>query len=351
MIKLKDVANKAKVSEATASLVLNRRKGVNAATRERVLKAAQTLGYTPNSIARGLAMRRTRSIGLVVTDIENPFFGSVTRFVDEFILARGCTLVLSVSNNDLELEEKIISYFIGKRVEGVIIVPTNSRRMNFSYFNDLDRHKIPYVSVTTYYPGVEGDCVMTDLKKGSCQLARYLIQLGHREVLFLASNDRTVPVSSLRIEGVQKAFAEAGLPADGIHIVECDHANFSCGYAVAQAALRRRKPDAIIGVNDIVALGAERAMREKGYSIPGDISVCGYDDLIFSRISEIPLTTVKQDIKQICKKAVDVLFDRIKGANTGKRIQKIPPELVIRQSTGPCGKRRKEGRKEHYEKV
>ena len=341
MIKLKDVAKKAKVSEATASLVLNRRKGVNAATRERVLLAAKALGYTPNSIARGLAMRRTRSIGLVVTDVENPFFGSVTRFVDEYVLARGCTLVLSVSKDDLALEEKIISYFIGKRVEGVIIVPAITRRTNFSYFEDLDRHKIPYVFVTTYYPGIEGDCVMTDLKKGSYQLARYLIDLGHRDVLFLASHDRTVPVSSLRIEGVQKAFAQAGLPADDVRVVECDRANFSCGYAVTKAALERRKPDAIIGVNDIVALGAERAVREMGYAIPGDVSVCGYDDLIFSRISEIPLTTVKQDVQHLCRKAVDVLFERIQGANTGTRILKIPPELVIRQSTGPCRRRKK----------
>jgi LacI family transcriptional regulator len=338
MIKLKDVAKKAKVSEATASLVLNRRKGVNSATRERVLVAAQALGYTPNSIARGLAMRRTRSIGLVVTDIENPFFGSVTRFVDEFTLARDCTLVLSVSNNDLELEEKIISYFIGKRVEGVIIVPTISRRTGFSYFQDLDRHKIPYIFLTTYYPGVDADCVMADLKKGSLQLARYLIGLGHRDILFLASNDRTVPVSSLRIDGVQSAFSEAGLSADSIRVVECDKANFSCGYAVTQTELGRGKPDAIIGVNDIVALGAERAVRDMGYSIPGDISVCGYDDVIFSRISEVPLTTVKQDVKQICRKAVDVLFDRIGGAHTVKRIHKIAPELVIRQSTGPCRK-------------
>jgi LacI family transcriptional regulator len=345
MIKLKDVAKKAKVSEATASLVLNRRKGVNAATRERVLKAADALGYTPNSIARGLAMRRTRSIGLVVTDIENPFFGSVTRFVDEFVLAHGCTLVLSVSKDELELEEKIISYFIGKRVEGVIIVPTISRRTNLSYFNDLERHKIPFVFATTYYPGVQGDCVMTDLKKGSYQLARYLIDLGHRDVLFLASHDRTVPVSSLRIEGVQKAFAEAGLSSDGMQIVECDRASFSCGYAATQAALGRRMPDAIIGVNDIVSLGAERALREAGHSIPGDISVCGYDDLIFSRISEIPLTTVKQDVKHLCRKAVDVLFERINGANGGTRILKIPPELIIRQSTGPCRRRRKGPRK------
>ncbi len=351
MIKLKDVAKRASVSEATASLVLNRKKGVSTLTRERVLKAAQSLGYTPNSIARGLATRRTRSIGLVVTDIENPFFGSVTRFVDEFILARGCTLVLSVSNDELELEEKIISYFIGKRVEGVIIVPTISRRENFAYFNDLERHKIPFVFSTTYYPGIQSDCVMTDLKKGSCQLAKDLIGLGHRDVLFLASHDRTVPVSSLRIEGLQKAFAEAGFPPERVRIAECEKASFACGYATTLSALARRKPDAIIGINDIVALGAERAVQEKGYSIPDDVSVCGYDDVVFSRISEIPLTTVKQDIKQICKKTVDVLFEKIAGNATGNKIHRIQPELVIRNSTGRNRRHKKGNGKEHHEEI
>lgn len=344
MIKLKDVARKAKVSEATASLVLNRRKGVNPETRERVIAAARELGYTPNSVARGLAMRRTRSIGLVVTDIENPFFGSVTRFVDEFVLSRGCTLVLSVSKDDLALEDTIISYFIGKRVEGVIIVPSIFRRTSFTCFEDLNRHKIPFVFATTYYEGVNGDCVMTDLKKGSYQLASYLTGLGHRDVLFLASHDRTMPVSSLRIDGVQKAFADAGLPPEGVRVVECDRASFSCGYAATKAALKRHMPDAIIGVNDIVALGAERAARDAGCSIPSDLSVCGYDDLIFSRISEIPLTTVKQDVEKLCRKTVDVLFERIQGADDPPRIRRIPPELVIRDSTGPCRRRgRKKG--------
>jgi LacI family transcriptional regulator len=164
MIKLKDVARRARVSEATASLALNRKKGVNALTRDRVLKAAEVLGYTPNTIARGLATRRTHTIGLVVTDIENPFFGSVTRFVDEFVRERGYTLVLSVSNDELELEERIISYFIGKRVEGAIVIPTISLRQDFSCFANLQRHKIPLVQATTYYPGLESGCVMTDRK-------------------------------------------------------------------------------------------------------------------------------------------------------------------------------------------
>jgi LacI family transcriptional regulator len=344
MTKLKDVARRARVSEATASLVLNRKKGVKPETRERVLTAAQALGYTPNSIARGLATRRTHSIGLVVTDIENPFFGSVTRFVDEAILARAYTLVLSVSNDDPDMERRIISYFIGKRVEGVIIVPTISRPESLPYVEDLERHGIPFVFSTVFHPGVEADCVMTDLRKGSYLLARYLLGLGHRRVLFLASNDRAAPVSRLRIEGLEKACREAGVPSDRLRVVECGRTNFSCGYSSTRAVLEEERPDAIIAINDIMALGAERAVRERGLRIPEDVSVCGYDDVIFSRIAEVPLTTVRQDVKRICEKTVDVLFSRITGKRTATAVHRIRPELVIRTSTGPRGESRR-GRK------
>jgi LacI family transcriptional regulator len=335
MTKLKDVARKAQVSEATASLVLNRRKGVKLETRDRVLEAARALGYTPNSVARGLAMRRTHSIGLVVTDIENPFFGSVTRFVDEAILARGYTLVLSVSNDDPDLERRIISYFIGKRVEGVIIVPAISQPQSLAHLAELERHKIPFVFSTVFYPGIAADCVMTDLRRGSYLLARYLLGLGHRNMLFLASNDRAAPVSRLRIEGIEKACREARLPADSLRIVECERPNFSCGYASTSAVLQAERPDAIIAINDIMALGAQRAARERGFRIPRDISVCGYDDVIFSRIAEVPLTTVRQDVKGICEKSVDVLFSRITGTRKKVSVHRVQPELVIRTSTGP----------------
>ena len=159
------------------------------------------------------------------------------------------------------------------------------------------------------------------------------MSLGHKEILFLASHDRGVPVSSLRIEGLRKSFDEAGVPCDRIEVAECERTSFFCGYATTIKALEERIPDAIVAVNDITALGAERAVRERGFQIPRDISVCGYDDVIFSRISEIPLTTVKQDVKQICRKTVDTLFELIRGKPTGNTIHKVQPELIIREST------------------
>ncbi len=336
MIKLKDVALLAKVSEATASLVMNKRPGVNERTRERVLKAAKELGYTPNSIARGLAMRKTNTIGLVVTDIENPFFGTCTRCIDENTRNENYNLILSVSNDDLYLEEQIIYNFIGKRVDGIIIIPTHMLRSDLSYFEQLEKHNIPYVFSTTFYPGIKSDCVMTDLEEGSYQLTKYLIELGHRKIFFLVSNNRNVAISKLRIDGYMRAFKEADFPVNEKWIVSCRRNDFYSGYYSSLKAVRQEKPDAIMAINDIMALGAKRAIIELGYKIPDDISVAGYDDVIFSTIPEIPLTTVRQDIPQICRKTVNILIDKMNDKNTTNKIHKIRPELVLRKSTGIC---------------
>lgn len=336
MTKLKDVARQAGVSEATASLVLNNRPGVNVITRKRVLNAVEELGYSPNKLARGLALRKTNTIGLVITDIENPFFGSVARYCDEYIREGGYNLILSVSNDDLILEETIISNFIGERVDGVIVIPTQIPRENWFCFQQLEKHHIPFVFSTTYYEGFDADCVMTDLQDGSLQLTRYLLSLGHRRILFLVSTYRSMAISKLRIAGYMQAFRSAGLTYDTSWIVECGKNDFYHGYKSTLEALKECVPDAVIAINDIMALGAKRALQELGYRIPDDISVAGYDDVIFSSILEIPLTTVRQDIPRICRETVKLLMDKIHKGNRHSHLIKIKPELIIRKSTAPC---------------
>lgn len=338
MIKLKDVARLATVSEATASLVMNNRPGVKTETRDRVLDAALSLGYTPNFIARGLAMQKTHSIGLVVTDIENPFFGTFTRYVDEFVLNHGCNLILSVSNDDPELEQRVIYDFIGKRVDGVIIVPTVSEVRDASIFQQLANHKIPFVFSTTYYEGIDCECIMTDLEEGSYRLTKYLIELGHREILFFITSNREVIASKLRIKGHKRALNEAGIELREESFIECRKPDFNCGYSAAQAAVEKKKPDAIITVNDIMALGAKRGVIDLGLRIPEDISVAGYDDVIFSSISEIPLTTIRQDIQEISRETVNILFEKIEGKKPHNRLIKLTPELIVRKSTGVCSR-------------
>ncbi|OUS70787.1 hypothetical protein B1748_27760 [Paenibacillus sp. MY03] len=334
MVTLKDVALKAGVSEATASLAMNNKKTVNADTKKKVLDTARQMGYIPNSLARGLARSKTNTIGLVVTDVQNPYFGSIVNYIDQYLRKFHYNLILSVSNDDIEAENQIIENFIRQRVDGVIVIPAPVMRGDFSVFAHLESNQIPYVFSTTYYEGMTCDSVMTDLSEGSFLLAEYLIGLGHRRIMFLASANQNVLLSKLRIEGCKRAYSEAGMDLNDLHIVECSRNDFNSGYkAVLDYFNGTDRPDAVMAINDIMALGAMKAIKELGMRIPQDISVAGYDDLIFSSISDVSLTTVRQIVPEICMESVQILLDRIEGKTAPPRITMIQPELIIRRST------------------
>ena len=333
---LKDVAELAGVSKGTASLALNNRPGVNAETRQKVLNAAETLGYAPNTIARGLVMQKSHTIGLVVTDIENPYFGNVTRCIDEHIRNKGYKLILSVSNDMLDLEEEILFTFIRHRVDGVIIVPVLTElRQDFAVFESLTRYKIPYVLTTSFYPGLKSHVVMADLEEGSYRMTKYLLDLGHRNILMFTTSAPEVIPSKRRIDGYVKAFREAKLVPRQEFIVRCDRPNFFNGYSNAKRILSEAPPDAIVAINDILALGIKKAAMELGFAIPGDLSIAGYDDVIFSSISQTPLTTVRQNIPEICSETVRTLMNLIESSpHKPYHNILIPTELIVRKSTG-----------------
>jgi len=338
MVKLKDVAASAGVSTATVSLVLNKKPGVNATTREKVLRASRALGYTPNGIAQRLATKRSRTIGLIVTDIENPFFATVTKYMDQYTKAAGYGLIFEISNDDLEREENSIRDFIGKMVEGLVIVPTlRTLRQDFSIFDRLRSLGIPCVFLTSYYPGHQCHCVMTDLERGSNLMTRHLLSLGHRNIVLLAPDDTRVVPAALRINGFKNALRDGGCAFTEEMIVRCGEPNFTNGYEKTASLIRRRKPDAIMAINDILALGAKRAVNEAGYRVPEDIAVAGFDDVVFASISEVPLTTVKQDVPEMCRLAVRDLMTLLAAADPyRKRLQArtLRPELIVRASTG-----------------
>jgi DNA-binding LacI/PurR family transcriptional regulator len=334
MTKLSDVAKKVGVSTATASLVFNNRPGVNAKTRKRVLSAAAELGYVPNNVARSLAMNQSRTIGLIVTDIENPFFGSLTRHIDEHARRNRFSLLLALSGDDHALEDRIIETFIGECVDGIIVVPTQLVRTEFAAYERLRKRGIPFVFSTTYYPGYDADYVMTDLELGSYRLTRYLLELGHQDIVFLVGADRGAPICALRTRGFELAYAERGLVHDASRIVPCARPDFQSGYVESQRLLEGKRPDAVITINDLLALGAQKAFKEAGYSIPRDISLAGYDDVIFASISDLHFTTVRQDIPEIARLTVELIIERILGAAKKDVRALIPPELLVRDSTG-----------------
>ncbi len=332
---LKDVAKRANCSEATVSLVINNRPGVNKQTRERVLRIAKDLGYVPNSIARSLALKKTSTLGLLITDIENPFFGSLVHHISIAARNKGYALIVSTSDDDFEKENEALGVFLHRKVDGVIVVPTQRIPEDFSVFNIYRKNNVPLVFSVSYYPPFECDRVLTDYAKGSYLLTKYLLDLGQREIMYLIGADERSPINKGRISGYLEAYREAQIIPNPEDIVKCSQPVFFEGYRTTSNILRERNlPDAIIAINDVLALGAKKAVEEMNYTVPLDISIAGYDDVMYATLLEKPLTTVRQDIKEIATRSVDLLLQRIKHPEKSPEQILIQPELIVRSTTG-----------------
>lgn len=333
-VKIKDVAKAAGVSSATVSLALSNSTVIKDETKNRVKKIARELGYSPNAIARGLKRQKSGNIGLIVPDIVSPYYGELVRCIDEIARDSGYELILSVSNDKPDIEKKIIESFISARVEGVIIAPINQVNYMLGYYEQLDMHSIPYDFVTSRYLEINASYVMVDLEDGMYRLVKYLLDLGHRYIYFIAGQ-KDVITTSYRLKGYIKAFEERGFAFQEEYLVECGKVNYEQAREVTERLLNNNKNiDAIICINDVMATGVMNVLRERRIKVPHNISVAGYDNSIFSSVSAIPLTTVNQDIEKMSWNAVDIIMRKIK--NGEDKIEKvlIKPELIIRESPG-----------------
>lgn len=327
---IKDIARLADVSVGTASMALNNKPGVNDETRRKVLEVAKKFNYTPNDTARSLITKKSNCLGLVVTDIRNPFFSML---VDEFnkeAEALGFSLLLGISGDKISNEKKYIEMFISKNVEGVVIIPTIETKPDLSHLYSLKSLDIPFVFCTTAYHGFNDPCIMTDLAEGEYQLVRHLLRQGKRKIFFITGYAELL-LSRLRLDGYKRAFAEAELPYQNSWIIETVP-DFEHGYNAA-LNLIPQKPDAVVTVNDFLAMGVLKAFKDQSISVPQDISVAGYDDLLFSSIIETPLTTVRQPIRDIAQKTLEILIARIKKATIENELNYLSPQLKIREST------------------
>lgn len=331
IVTIKDVASMAGVSVGTASMALNGKENVNAETRKKVLAVAEGLGYKPNKYARFLTSKKTNVIGLIVTDITNPFFGVLTDLVQQELAGQGYDIMLGISKGDIANEKNIVQKFIDLRVDGVISVPSHELVPDVSHYHSLRERGIPVCFITTYYNEIDAPCVMTDLSDGSYCLTKYLVETGHRCITCIVGN-RAVPVSNLRVEGYLAALRETSIAIDPGWIVE-DEVVFQGGYHAAQKILDRYHPDAILAMNDFMAMGVLKCLKERGLRVPQDISVAGYDDVIYASLLETPLTTVRQPIEQMCKRAVAMMLEKMANPQCINEKVLLKPQLVVREST------------------
>jgi DNA-binding LacI/PurR family transcriptional regulator len=329
---IKDIARLAKVSHPTVSRALQNSPLVNAKTAAKIRKIADETGYRASAVARGLVTRRTRTIGLVVTTVNDPFAGEVALGIEQAANDHGYSVFLANSNADAERERKMVQTFAEQRVDGIVVT---SSRVGAEYLPLLAEMMVPMVLVNDQYPGEFVHSVMIDNVGGSRAAAKHLIELGHRRIAYVG--DRTGYQSDAeRLAGYKEALAAAGIAFAPELCVAGDSTPEGAMRAVDRLLALGDAPTAICCYNDMTALGAMRAAAARGLRVPEDVSVTGFDDLFFASYLQPPLTTVRQPMRQMGRMAMDNLLKLMSGEETPAQ-PRVETELMVCGSTGPVG--------------
>jgi DNA-binding LacI/PurR family transcriptional regulator len=316
------------VSHPTVSRALQNSPLVNAETAAKIRKIAEEAGYRASAVARGLVTRRTRTIGLVVTTVDDPFAGEVTCGIEQAANDLGYAVFLASSNADPERERKVVQAFAERRVDGIIVT---SSRVGAEYLPMLAELNVPMVLVNDQYPGEFVHSVMITNQEGSRAAAEHLIGHGHRRIAYVGDR-RGYQSNTERLAGYRQALAAAGIEFAAELAVEGDGRPEAGIEAMNRLLSLAKPPTAVCCYNDMTALGTMRAIRARGLRVPDDLSVTGFDDLFFAAYLEPPLTTVRQPMQRMGEMAMENLFKLMSGEESVAQI-KVEAELIVRGST------------------
>ena len=326
-----DVAMSAGVSQATVSLVLNNvsKTTIPEETRQRVLKAIDELGYRPNTLASSLRLGKTQTLGLILPDSANPFFAEVSRSIEAAAFEQDYNLILCNTEGNIEKERIYVDVLCNRQVDGIIFVAVGDQAD--SLLRVLCKN-VPVVMIDRDLPGLEVDAVLTDNRQGGYLATQHLIQLGHRRIGCIAGPSSVTP-SARRGEGYLAALAEHEIPADEEFLMRGDFHPHSGWEATRTMLALQEPPTAIFACNDLMAIGAVRAITEAGMRVPEDISLVGFDNIELVSYTNPPLTTVAQPIQETGQMAVNFLVERIREPSLNFRRVILPTSLIVRNSS------------------
>ena len=328
---LRDVAALAGVHPATASRALNPdTKGMTSAdTAERVMRAAEQLGYRPNAVARSLRTARSSSIGVVVPDLTNPLFPPIVRGIEAALAPYGYVLLIVNTDNNARQEEQLIASLRARSIDGLILATAT---FGDPLIEMLAHGDLPVVLVNRRREGLPLPSVIPDDAAGIRQAVEHLAGLGHHRIAHIAGPQDT-STGTTRLRAFRAAVAEHGLATDNGLIGWSDSWSEAEG-ARALRALLDRGPSfsAVIAGNDMLAVGCYLALDEAGLNCPADMSVVGFNDMPFISMLRPPLTTVAFSHYQVGAEAAQLLLERLNGTDTVKVLY-LAPELIVRGST------------------
>lgn len=332
MSSLKEVAEAAGVSPATVSRVLNHSEMVHADTRARVERAIRELQYQPNRVARRLRAREVSSklIGLVVPDIQNPFYVDVVRGIEERVFANDYAVLMCNFGQDEARERLYLDIMRSESVDGLIAAPFHQRDRKVV---DLVRDGLPIVCVDRGLEGVDVDVVVVDNREGAAEAVEHLIGLGHRRIAYVAGLPQ-IPSTMERLRGYEDALAAHGIEKDETLVRFGDSKHESGRRLAAELLDLPDPPTALFTGNNLITLGALETIHGRGLRIPEEVAIVGFDDMYWSISLNPPLTAVSQPGFEIGRRAADMLFQRI--GDPGRPCAKVVlgTTLVVRRSCG-----------------
>ncbi|MEC9430353.1 LacI family DNA-binding transcriptional regulator [Alteromonas macleodii] len=322
------VAERAGVSLSTVSRVLNGKASVNKVLKERVEKAVKELNYRPNSVARSLANNRTDSVGVLVPELNAPFFGDLMQAVESTLRAADKHVIISVGRNCLETEKDAVEFLISRNCDALIM---HAEALSDEYLLELNQSKLPVALVNRQVKGLPEACTSLDNEKGGYLATRHLLELGHKDIAYISGPTDKCD-ASLRLEGHKRALSEAGLPTNPQLIFNGDYSEEDGKIGLLELMARDVPFTALVCANDWMASGAISCARDLGMSLPHDLSVVGFDDVVFAHHVFPRLTTVSNPIAEMAEMSAKYILNKVYGQANNVQLY-FEPSLVVREST------------------
>ena len=332
---IKDIAKSAKVSPTAVSMALNDNSRIGQETRKKILRIAKELNYQPNFVARSLVMKRTHTLGLIITTIMNPFYPELAKGIEDKAMELGYNIILCSTNYDLKLEKYYINILRSKGVDGIIFSSVENNDPNIK---PLIEEHYPFILVNRRIRNrlldKKIDYIVLDNFSGGYKAMEHLYKLGHHRIGIIAGS-LTTSTAIERTEGAKKLLKDYGLKLDPNQLMECNFSKELAYHATKKFLSMKSPPTAIFSENDYMALGVREAIMDAGLKIPENMALVGFDDIAATALKGVELTTVSQKKYEMGALAVKILIEKIKSGAIPMSNQIIlEPELIIRTSCG-----------------
>lgn len=330
MVTTYEIAEKAGVSQATVSRVLNGSSSVNPETKQKVMEWIRKLDYQPNRTARSLITKRSNLLGLIIPDVGNPYFTVVLKAVEQAADLNGYNILLCDSRGNLQKEKQCINILRSHQVDGILLVPVSKEA---SQHNIPKQCEVPVIAITQDVAPLTSICVSHN--RGGVLVANHLLELGHTKIAFIGVSDDE------KCQGLREALTIRGLPFDEENLITIERGWDPLGshevHTQLNAYLDRQGAldvTALFAINDVVAFIAMHILQEHGYVVPDDIAVAGFDNTFLANEARPQLTSVAQPVADIARLALDHLLERIAGRHADQPVKIVlEPTLVVRDST------------------